>query len=76
MRKQKVKDEQTILHKFKNRKFDLDVQQKREKNLSENKNLMKASKINFKCLETTTNKLKNRKFLSLNQYQISNVQGE
>jgi hypothetical protein len=43
MKKQKKAASDTIEHKFKNRKFDLEMQQKQEKLLNENHNLMKAS---------------------------------
>ena len=43
MKKERKAEEDRILHKFKNRKFDLEMQQKQEKLLSENKNMMKSS---------------------------------
>lgn len=47
MRKEKDAGLERIMHKYKNRKFDLEMQQKQEKLLSENANLLKASKIFF-----------------------------
>lgn len=43
MKKQRQEGLEQINHKFKNRKFDLEQQQKQEKLLSENNNVMKAS---------------------------------
>jgi hypothetical protein len=47
MRKEKDSGIERILHKYKNRKFDLEMQQKQEKLMNENNNLYKASKIFF-----------------------------
>jgi hypothetical protein len=44
MKKQRQQGMEKINHKYKNRKFDLEVQQKQEKLLNENTNLMRASK--------------------------------
>lgn len=45
MKKEKAKGLETIIHKYKNRKFDLEKQQKQEKSLNDNNNLLKASKL-------------------------------
>jgi len=45
MKKEKARGLETIIHKYKNRKFDLEKQQKQEKQLNENPNSLKASKI-------------------------------
>lgn len=44
MRKQKEDESMKISLKFKNRKMDLELQQRQEKNLTENENMLKASK--------------------------------
>jgi hypothetical protein len=48
MKKEKARGLETIIHKYKNRKFDLEKQQKQEKSLNDNNNLLKASKKNNK----------------------------
>jgi len=45
LKKQRKTHFENLINKFKNRKFELELQQKQEKLLSENQNLMKASKI-------------------------------
>jgi len=45
LKKQRKSVFESLINKFKNRKFELDLQQKQEKLLSENQNLLKASKI-------------------------------
>lgn len=50
MKKEKARGLETIIHKYKNRKFDLEKQQKQEKLLSDNNNLLKASKTTFNNL--------------------------
>jgi hypothetical protein len=45
LRKERDTGFHTILHRFKNKKFDLEKQQKKEKTLSENENWNKASKF-------------------------------
>lgn len=45
MKKEKDYGLEIIVHKYKNRKFDLEKQQKQEKLLNENANLLKASKF-------------------------------
>jgi hypothetical protein len=48
LKKEKESELEKIFHKFKNRRLDLELQQKHEKVLSENVNLLKASNsINF-----------------------------
>lgn len=47
MKKQRQSGLEQINHKYKNRKFDLEMQQKQEKLLNENNNVMKASKEIF-----------------------------
>lgn len=46
LRIQKDHEASILVLKYKNRKLDLELQQKQEKNLSENSNLMKASIYN------------------------------
>jgi hypothetical protein len=48
MRKQKEDETIKITLKYKNRKMDLELQQKQEKNLTDNENMLKASKNDFK----------------------------
>ena len=43
MKKQKEDEIAKLVHRFKNKKMELDSQQKLEKNLNENENLLKAS---------------------------------
>ncbi len=45
MKKEKASGLETLVHKYKNRKFDLELQQKQEKLLNDNNNLFKASKF-------------------------------
>ena len=47
MKKEKNSGLSTVIHKYKNRKYDLDLQQKQEKLLTENNNFFKASNIIF-----------------------------
>lgn len=47
MKKERDQGLHTIIHKYKNRKIDLDMQQKTERILTENENIFKASKVNF-----------------------------
>ena len=44
MKKEKAAALEVIIHKYRNKKLDLDGQQKQEKSLYENSNLLKASK--------------------------------
>ena len=43
MKKQKDEETQNLIHKYKNRKMDLELQHNQERNLSENESLLKAS---------------------------------
>lgn len=45
LKKQRKTIFEYLINKFKNRKFELDLQQKQEKILTDNKNLFKASKF-------------------------------
>ena len=77
MKKEKGAGLETLVHKYKNRKFDLELQQKQEKLLNDNANLFKASKLSIfidlffiLIIETTTNpKFRTKKFVSV--YQTS-----
>jgi hypothetical protein len=44
LKKQRKNVFENLINKFKNRKFELDLQQKQEKILTENHNLLKKSK--------------------------------
>lgn len=44
LKKEKESDLERLIHKYKNRRLELEIQQKQEKILTENDNLMKASK--------------------------------
>lgn len=45
LKKHKETDLERLVNKFKNRKYDLDIQQKNEKLMTENTNMMRASKL-------------------------------
>jgi hypothetical protein len=47
MKKQKDEETQKLIHKYKNRKMDLELQHNQERNLSENESLLKASILIF-----------------------------
>jgi len=47
MKKQRKTSFENLINKFKNRKFELELQQKQEKLLFENENILKASKIYY-----------------------------
>ena len=47
MKKQRKLNFENLFNKYKNRKFELNLQQKQEKNLTTNNNLFKASKVLF-----------------------------
>ena len=48
MKKEKAAALDVIIHKYKNKKMDLDCQQRQERSLNEHTNLLKASKKYFK----------------------------
>ena len=64
----KIKDEYRLIYKFKNRKLGLEIQQKQEKNLTENDNMNKQSykilnqKLQQIRLGTFTNQIQNNFF--------------
>ncbi len=54
-----------LTHKFKNKKSELEMQQKMEVSITENKNLLKA--------KTTTGKLKSKQFIFASSGTLSNI---
>lgn len=86
LKKQRKTVFENLINKFKNRKFELDMQQKQEKLLAENQNMLKASKIliflflNFftqiNNLGTTTGKLRQKKQYSMSVFNTENNERE
>lgn len=54
-----------LIHKFKNKKLELEMQHKQEKLFNDNEHLLKASKIVIIYLELTTNTHNNSKILNI-----------
>ncbi len=81
LKKQRKTVFESLINKFKNRKYELDLQQKQEKLFSENENLLRASTIKnnlykiFFFVETTTGKLKKKKPYSISQTR-TNTEGD
>lgn len=52
LRKERDAETEKLIHRYKNKKLDLDMQQKQEKNLTSNQNMLKASKLYLFISET------------------------
>lgn len=65
LKKEKTSQLDVLTHKFKNKKSELEMQQKMEVSITENKNLLKA--------KTTTGKLKSKQFIFASSGTLSNI---
>lgn len=65
LKKEKTNQLDVLTHKFKNKKSELEMQQKMEVSITENKNLLKA--------KTTTGKLKSKQFIFASSGTLGNI---